>query len=104
VSAGTSISSGTAGRLAAAAWSGLKATFSHTWNIVHQLFLEVFGLLFLCVAVLGGFAARREYLAYKGGTAPAYRPTVAILFTVMFAWWGVSSFWRARKKAISGKR
>ncbi len=98
MSAGNAITSGTAGRLASAAWSGLKATVGHTWNVLHQLFLEIFGFLFLCVAVLGGFAARREYLAYKAGTAAAYRPAVAILFTVMFAWWGVNSFWRARKK------
>ena len=88
-----------AGRLASAAWSGLKTTFSHTWRVLHQLFLEIVGFLFLCVAVLGGFAAWREYLAYRAGTAPVYRVGVAATFTLMFAWFGISSFWRARKKA-----
>jgi uncharacterized membrane protein YraQ (UPF0718 family) len=97
---------GFAGRVATAAWRGLQTTLSHTFRVLHQLFLEVVGFLFLCVAVLGGFAAWREYMAFRAGSAPLYRTVVAVAFTLVFAWWGVNSFWRARKKAkaISDKR
>jgi len=41
----------------------------------------------------------REYSKYQAGHATAGRVLIAVGFTLAFAWFGVSSFWRVRKKA-----
>jgi len=40
----------------------------------------------------------REYNRYVAGKATASRVWVAVIFTAMFGWFGLSSFWRLRKK------
>ena len=86
------------GRIAGAVLRGLQATGKSFLRVFHLLFLEVTGFLFLCIGIIGGFAAWREYLKVQAHTAPQYKFVVAVAFTVMFLWFGVSSFWRARKK------
>lgn len=66
--------------------------------VLHQLWLEVIGLVFLAMAGVGAVAAVREYLKYEAGRATASRVVVAICFTLTFAWFGVSSFLRVGKK------
>jgi hypothetical protein len=67
-------------------------------RVLHHLWLEVIGLVFLIMAL--GFAgtAFKEYGKYQAGQVGAGRVAVAICFTLTFAWFGVSSFWRVRKK------
>jgi threonine/homoserine/homoserine lactone efflux protein len=65
---------------------------------VHMLWLEVTGFIFLCFSVIGGFAAIREYRAYSAGKIPPGRAVLAICFTVMFAYFGLSSFIRSRRR------
>jgi len=67
--------------------------------VVHQLWLEVIGLVFLVMAASGGVAAAHEYEEYHAGKVGLGRVAVAICFTVTFAWFGMSSFWRVRRKS-----
>ena len=67
-------------------------------RVAHVLWLEVTGLLFLVLAVVGGGAAVRQYHRYQAGTSGAGKPALAAAFALVFAYFGVSSFWRSRKK------
>ena len=64
----------------------------------HQLWLEVTGFIFLVMAGAGGIESAREYAKYHAGRTGVLGVAVAICFTVTFAWFGVSSFWRVRQK------
>ena len=75
-----------------------RITATHVGRILHQLWLEVTGFVFLVLAGIGGVALFREYTQYQGGKANPSRIVAAICFTVMFAWFGVNSFWKTRKK------
>jgi hypothetical protein len=74
-----------------------KAAALSFGRVAHGLWLEVTGLVFLAMAGMGGVALVREYLKYEAGHATASRMVVAICFTLTFAWFGVSSFWKVRK-------
>ena len=70
--------------------------------MLHQLWLEVTGFTFLVLSGVGALAGLREYAKYQGGRAAGPgRLILAACFTVSFAWFGLSSFWRARKKEKS---
>jgi hypothetical protein len=88
-------------RAAAGAVSTMARTFG---QVLHQLWLEVTGLVFLVMALSGGFASAKEYAKYEAGRAGLGRVVVAICFTVTFAWFGVSSFWRVRQRGKGGAR
>ena len=86
-------------RLGGALLSGLKATLYSFSRVLHVLWLEVTGFVFLALAVIGAGALAREYNKYQaGGHAPG-RLIMAICFCLIFGYFGVSSFWRARKKS-----
>jgi hypothetical protein len=86
-------------RTVSAAMSAVKATARSFGRVVHQLWLEVTGAIFLVMAVSFGGASYKEYSKYHAGHAGAGRVGVTILFAVMFAWFGLSSFWRVRRKS-----
>lgn len=67
-------------------------------RVLHQLWLEVTGFVFLAMAGLGGVASAHEVAQYQAGRVGSGRVVVAICFTVAFAWFGVTSFLRVRKK------
>lgn len=75
------------------------ATARHLRRVLHQLWLEVTGFVFLALAGIGGIAFVREYNRHLAGRAGLSRVVIASLFTLLFGWFGVSSFWRIRKKA-----
>ncbi len=75
-----------------------RATSSHMGRVLGQLWLEVTGFVFLSLAGIGGIAFVREYVRHQEGKAPASRVMLAAGFTLMFGWFGLSSFWRVRKK------
>jgi hypothetical protein len=50
------------------------------------------------MAGLGGVALAHEYAKYQAGRVGSGRVVIAICFTVTFAWFGVTSFWRVKKK------
>jgi hypothetical protein len=85
-------------RTARAVGQAVSATARSFGRVLHQLWLEVTGLVFLVMAASGGIASAKEYAKYEAGQVGLGRVVVAICFTVTFAWFGVSSFWRVRQK------
>ncbi len=86
-------------RMARAVLAGIRETGRSFGRVLHQLWLEVTGFTFLAIAAIGAMAGVREYGKYQSGhaTGPA-RLVLAICFTASFTWFGLSSFWRVRKK------
>ena len=85
-------------RTVRAVTGAVAATSRAFGRVLHQLWLEVTGLVFLVMAASGGAAAVHEYGQYQAGKAGIGRVIVAICFTAAFAWFGVSSFWKVRQK------
>jgi hypothetical protein len=79
--------------------SGVLATARSFTRALHQLWLEVTGTVFLAMAAFGAAALVREYTKYVAGRTTAGRLAIAICFTLTFAWFGLSSFWRTRRKS-----
>jgi len=73
-------------------------------RVLHQLWLEVTGVVFLIMALSFAGATAKEYGKYHSGQAGWGRVAVAVCFTVTFAWFGVSSFWKVKKKGRGGAR
>jgi hypothetical protein len=88
-------------RTARAATSAVAATGRAFGRVLHQLWLEVTGVVFLIMGVSFGGAAVKEYGKYHAGQAGAGRVAIAVCFMVAFVWFGVSSFWRVKKKGKS---
>jgi hypothetical protein len=86
-------------RTLSAVMAGARTTLRSFGCALHQLWLEVTGVVFLLMAVFGAADLAREYMKYHAGNAPASRVVVAISFTLAFAWFGLSSFWRVRRKS-----
>jgi hypothetical protein len=82
-----------------AVMGAVRTTVRSTGRVLHLLWLEVVGTVFLAMAAFGGAAGVREYMKYASGHTTAGRVVIAIFFTVTFAWFGVSSFWRVRRKS-----
>ena len=85
-------------RTLTAVMGAVRSTARSFGHVLHLLWLEVIGTLFLGMAAIGGIAMVREYAKYQDHRVTAGRVAIAVLFTVMFAWFGVSSFWRVRQK------
>ena len=80
--------------------AGLRATARSFGRVLHQLWLEVTGFTFLAIAGIGALAGMREYGKYQSGHAAGPgRLVLAVCFTVSFIWFGLSSFWRVKKRA-----
>jgi hypothetical protein len=76
-----------------------RATASHFGRVLGQLWLEVTGFVFLVLAGIGVLAFWREYAKYQAGHATSTRPLLAVCFSGLFGWFGVSSFFQVRKKS-----
>jgi hypothetical protein len=83
-------------RLLRAGVSGAQATLASVGRVVHKLWHEVTGFLFICLAVIGGAEVWRKWETHE-----TQKLAVAAVFSAMFLYFGVSSFWRARKKPKS---
>jgi uncharacterized membrane protein YbhN (UPF0104 family) len=77
---------------------GARASASHFGRVLGQLWLEVTGFVFLALAGIGVIAFFREYARYQAGRATSGRVLLAVCFAGLFGWFGVSSFWRVRKR------
>jgi hypothetical protein len=75
-----------------------QVTLRSFGRILHQLWLEVTGFVFLVLAAIGGVALNREYLKYQAGHGELSRVVLAIGFCLTFGYFGVTSFWRVRRK------
>jgi hypothetical protein len=79
--------------------AGTRAIARSFGQVLHQLWLEVTGFTFLAIAGIGALAGIREYGKYQSGHAAGPgRLVLAVCFTVSFIWFGLSSFWRVKKK------
>jgi hypothetical protein len=85
-------------RLVGALRSGVGATAKSFARIFHILWLEVSGFFFLILALMLVLATWREYSKYQTGVVPLNRVYLAGAFAAMFTYFGVSSFWQARRK------
>jgi hypothetical protein len=87
-------------RTGSAVFKGVRATAASVGRVLHQLWLEVTGFTFLAIAAIGAITGFREYGKYHAGQeAGPGRLILAIGFTLAFAWFGLSSFWRVSKSA-----
>lgn len=75
-----------------------KTAATHWWHALGQLWLEVTGFVFLALAGIGVLAFIREYSRFHAGRASSARVWLAIVFSLLFGWFGASSFWRVRRK------
>jgi|SRR5208282_1343022 len=91
-------------RMGRALVAGIRAAARSFARVLHQLWLEVTGFMFLAIAGIGAMAGIREYGKYQAGhaTGPG-RLLLAVCFTVSFAWFGLSSFWRVKRKNMKEK-
>jgi hypothetical protein len=85
-------------RFLRAGYLGIRTACHSLARVIRLCFLQITGLVFCLFAV--EFALRlpgtyREQLAGRHGPRELY---LLALFTVAFAWFGVTSFWRARKR------
>ena len=82
-----------------AVWAATRATARSFGRVIHQLWLEVTGVVFLMLALSFGSATVKEYTKYQAAHAGLGRLAATTFFTVTFAWFGLSSFWRVRRKS-----
>ena len=75
-----------------------RATVAQFGRVLGQLWLEVTGFVFLALAGIGALALVREYFKFQAGKTTGSRVAIAVCFTVVFGWFGLSSFWRVRRK------
>jgi hypothetical protein len=82
-----------------AVMSGARTAGRSFGRAAHQLWLEITGLFFLIMALSFAGATFREYEKYLAGSVGFGRIAITIGCTLTFGWFGVSSFWRARRKS-----
>jgi hypothetical protein len=91
-------------RMGSALLSAFRATTQSLGRVLHQLWLEVTGFTFLAIALIGAMAGMREYSKYQSHQASGPgRLLLAVCFTVSFAWFGLSSFWRIKRRKLRAK-
>lgn len=81
-----------------ASYKGASVTLRNVVRVLRVLWLEVAGLFFLVLALVGGGAAAREYHRHLVGTGSMGKMLLAAGFAVLFLYFGVTSFWRSRRK------
>ena len=85
-------------RLGGALLSGARAASASFARVFHVLWLEVTGFIFFILALLGGTAAMREYHKTASGPVDMNKVWAAGVLALVFVYFGMSSFWRARKR------
>ncbi len=76
-----------------------RTTVRSFTNAMHQLWLEVTGALFLIMAISFAGATFKEYKKYHAGQGGPAAWGLLCFFTLLFAWFGLSSFWKVRRKS-----
>jgi hypothetical protein len=77
--------------------AGGSSMFASFFRVLRQLMLQVTGFLFLVIAVILGSKVWHEYPSFAATHAEPARFYVTSFFFVLFTYFGLSSFWRARK-------
>ena len=75
-----------------------RITLRSFGRVLHQLWLEVTGFIFLVMAGIGAIALSREYNKYLAGKTGPGRAAIAACFCLIFGYFGLSSFWRVRRR------
>jgi hypothetical protein len=91
-------------RIVRAVGSAVSATARAAGSALHDLWLEAIGCVFLLMSASFGLAAAHEYAKYNAGKAGFGRVGLEIFVATLFAWFGVTSFWRVRSKARNRAR
>jgi hypothetical protein len=86
-------------RWARATANAVRVTARSFGRVLHQLWHEVMGFVFLAMAGIGGIAFSREWAKYAVGKTGPGRLVMAACFCLTFGYFGLSSFWRVRKKS-----
>ena len=81
-----------------ASYSAARITLQHFGRVLHLLWLEITGVFFLFFGLAGAVAFRREFQAWQAGKIGPGKAALAAAFTLVFFWFGVSSFWRAKRR------
>ena len=98
VAAGTVSRQVWSGRLGGALVSGVRAASASFARVFHILWLEVTGFVFFILALLAGTALLRELHRADGGAVNQNKVWAAGALALVFVYFGVTSFWRARKR------
>lgn len=80
-------------------FSGARVFWGNLRHVTGLLFLEVTGAIFLFFGLGISAKAWSEYQAHRAGAQNTQRMELAIALAVMFLYFGISSFWRSRRKA-----
>ena len=92
--------SGPKGRnVARGIFSGARVFWGNLRHVLGLLFLEITGAIFLFFGLGISAKAWSEYQAHRAGAQNTQRMELAIALAVMFLYFGISSFWRSRRKA-----
>ena len=75
-----------------------RVTLRSFSRVLHQLWLEITGFVFLAMAGIGGIALSREYNKYLAGKTGPGHVVIAACFCLIFGYFGLSSFWRVRRR------
>ena len=78
---------------------GARTTLRSFARAMHQLWLEVTGVIFLMMALSFAGASFKEYGKYHAGQTGRGTLGLVIFLTIVFAWFGLSSFWKVRRKS-----
>ncbi len=85
-------------RLLRGAIAGTRAVLASALRVAHILWLQITGVFFIFFALAGGVAFWKEYRAWDAHRVGPGRAILALCFGLMFAWFGVTSFVRARRR------
>ncbi len=85
-------------RFVRAGLHGARITLASFGRTARVLWLELTGLFFLFFALIGAGAAVRAYRTYEAGKSGPQRIWLGGLFALVFAYFGVTSFMRSRRK------
>jgi hypothetical protein len=77
----------------------VRTTARSFGHVLHLLWLEVTGVIFLMMALSFAGASVKEYGKYHAGQIGPGRFGIAVAFAIVFTWFGLSSFWRVRRKS-----
>ena len=75
-----------------------RAATTHWMSVLGVLWLEVTGFVFLALAGIGLLAFIREFARFHAGNTNSSRAWLAAGFTLLFGWFGVTSFWQVKKR------
>jgi len=85
-------------RLLGALGAGARGALGSLRKAAHGLLLEVTGVFFILFVVIGAGATWRAYGAWSAGKIGPGKMVLAVCFTVLFAYFAVTSFWRSHRK------